>query len=53
MAECGIGITEDQRRMWKWPTVHCTQPLGHEGNHRQDNGDDPAFVWPRTMGRYQ
>ena len=51
-SQCNISLKETLRKFFTWPEVHCTQPLGHEGNHRQTSGDDPAFVWFPTQASY-
>ena len=52
--KCNIGLKDPLRKFFGWPEVHCTQPLGHEGNHRQTSGsvDSPGFVWFPTQASY-
>ena len=52
--QCNIGLKEPLRKFFGWPEVHCTQPLGHEGNHRQtsESPDSSGFVWFPTQASY-
>lgn len=49
---CGIPVFANERQsdplFANWPRVVCTEPFGHESDHRFDRGDGVEFHWPVT-----